>query len=119
MESKLRQIYKSPVGHDVIHKLLLQLGIGDWAVNNPITGNFSLKMIARLTRKAVKPGFFESLLNLLNDESELPSGASKNVEKKWWKEAVFYQIYPRSFYDSDGDGVGDLRGVARKLDYLK
>ncbi len=39
--------------------------------------------------------------------------------KKWWHEKVAYQIYPKSFYDANGDGVGDLRGVIRKLDYLK
>ncbi|CAM3361977.1 glycoside hydrolase family 13 protein [Marinicrinis lubricantis] len=39
--------------------------------------------------------------------------------KKWWKEAVAYQIYPRSFMDSNGDGIGDLQGVVSKLDYLK
>jgi oligo-1,6-glucosidase len=41
------------------------------------------------------------------------------MERKWWKEAVVYQIYPRSFYDSDGDGIGDLQGIIKKLDYLK
>ena len=40
-------------------------------------------------------------------------------EKKWWKEAVVYQIYPRSFMDSNGDGVGDLRGIKSRLSYLK
>lgn len=41
------------------------------------------------------------------------------MERKWWKESVVYQIYPRSFQDSNGDGIGDLRGVISRLDYLK
>ncbi len=41
------------------------------------------------------------------------------LHKKWWKEAVVYQIYWRSFYDSNGDGYGDLQGVLSKLDYIK
>jgi oligo-1,6-glucosidase len=40
-------------------------------------------------------------------------------QKRWWKESVVYQIYPRSFNDSNGDGIGDLRGIIQKLDYLK
>ena len=38
--------------------------------------------------------------------------------KAWWKECVVYQIYPRSFFDSNGDGIGDLQGIISKLDYL-
>ncbi|RBP92103.1 oligo-1,6-glucosidase [Cytobacillus firmus] len=41
------------------------------------------------------------------------------MKKHWWKESVVYQIYPRSFMDSNGDGVGDLQGIISKLDYLK
>jgi len=41
------------------------------------------------------------------------------MKQTWWKEGVVYQIYPRSFYDSNGDGIGDLRGIIHKLDYLK
>ena len=41
------------------------------------------------------------------------------MEKDWWKKSVVYQIYPRSFCDSDGDGIGDLNGITGQLDYLK
>ena len=41
------------------------------------------------------------------------------MEKKWWQDKVAYQIYPKSFYDTNGDGIGDLPGIIEKLDYLK
>lgn len=43
----------------------------------------------------------------------------ETADRKWWKEGIIYQIYPRSFRDSNGDGQGDLRGVIEKLDYIK
>lgn len=41
------------------------------------------------------------------------------MKKDWWKDAVIYQIYPRSFQDSNGDGVGDLQGIIKRLPYLE
>ena len=43
----------------------------------------------------------------------------KIMTKKWWHDKVAYQIYPKSFLDTNGDGIGDLRGIISKLDYLK
>ncbi|MBC3765606.1 glycoside hydrolase family 13 protein [Neptunicella marina] len=50
--------------------------------------------------------------------AETPS-LPENLQPAWWKEAVIYQIYPRSFKDTNGDGVGDLRGIIQQLDYIK
>ncbi len=41
------------------------------------------------------------------------------MEKKWWQKEIVYQIYPRSFQDSNNDGIGDLQGIVSRLDYLK
>jgi oligo-1,6-glucosidase len=61
----------------------------------------------------VKDGKHEAFCSAqVNKEIEM-------INRAWWKECVVYQIYPRSFYDSNGDGIGDLQGIIQKLDYLK
>lgn len=50
---------------------------------------------------------------------ERHSASPKDLQRVWWKEASVYQIYPASFCDSNGNGVGDIPGIITKLDYLK
>jgi oligo-1,6-glucosidase len=58
--------------------------------------------------------------NVATSASPASSQNSDTIsDRKWWKEAVVYQVYPRSFKDTNGDGVGDLRGIIEKLDYIK
>ena len=56
---------------------------------------------------------------MLSLNGALVSERKEHMNRKWWHDKVAYQIYPKSFYDANGDGIGDLRGIISKLDYLK
>ena len=51
--------------------------------------------------------------------ADLAAAAKPSTDETWWKHAVVYEIYPRSFQDSNGDGLGDLNGITQRLDYLE
>lgn len=119
LNNRIRDLYRNPVGHDVLQKLLLQMGYSEWLIKNPLVGNIKLKYLPGLSRGFIDQDFLRSALELLNSEPDVPKRPTGANQPAWWKEAVFYQIYPRSFKDSNNDGIGDLRGIIEKLPYLK
>ncbi|WP_083378547.1 alpha-glucosidase [Enterococcus timonensis] len=119
MKSKVKELYATPIGKDVFDKVLLQVNKSSKWLLNPIVGNLSLAAIKKISFNKLDQKFFDKILFLLNSEKDLPLNDEVPIEQTWWKEAIFYQIYPRSFKDSNGDGVGDLRGIIEKLDYLQ
>lgn len=119
LDSRIKDLYRNPVGHDALARVLLQLGLPEKTITNPAVANLKLRTVAKLAGDRLGADFFDALLHLVNLEGDEPTASTEPVTPKWWKEAVFYQIYPRSFCDSNGDGIGDLPGILSKLDYLK
>ncbi len=119
LESTVGQLYATPIGHDTMAKVVMQLGAPEVFLKKGPLANMKLKTLAKTTEKVLGKEFFEVLLHLVNSEKDVPVISKGEITRKWWKEAVFYQIYPRSFYDTNGDGIGDLQGIIRKLDYLQ
>ncbi|MEA5053857.1 MAG: alpha-amylase family glycosyl hydrolase, partial [Propionicimonas sp.] len=112
--NRVRELYATPLGRDIVDKILLQSGAPGSLVK--LAGGLRLSTLERITRRFTGPGLVDALLGLVNQHTEpVPDGEPSQA---WWREAVFYQIYPRSFCDANGDGIGDLRGISSRLDYL-
>lgn len=118
-DSTLKEVYASPVGHDVLQKILLQYGVASGFLEKGPAGSLKLKTVMHLTKRMLDETFWATFLHLVNAEQDMPNDDDVEIARKWWKEAVFYQVYPRSFADSNADGIGDLPGIIDRLDYLK
>ncbi len=121
LDSKIKDLLKNPVGVDIIRILVDHVpGVSMDTVKSPLVGNIKLSALPKLSRGMVNEALLSSLIQRLNDYAgEVLPPDRPTVTEKWWKEATVYQIYPRSFCDSNGDGIGDLAGITSKLDYLK
>ncbi|MCR4611797.1 MAG: alpha-glucosidase [Lachnospiraceae bacterium] len=117
INSTINEIYNTAIGHDALDKLLLQLGVDKKFIKT--IGKIKLKHLKTLTKFNLDPSFYKTLINLINIENERIDPDTGAIEPAWWKEAVIYQIYPRTFCDSNNDGIGDIPGIISKLDYLK
>ncbi len=118
-DTALGEIMKTPAGHDIIMKALYSVGVSGKILESGPLSKLTLGKLQKLSCGKINDSFVDSILGILNIEKDVPLTDNCEIEKKWWKEAVFYQIYPRSFKDSNGDGIGDIRGIIEKLDYLK
>lgn len=119
VDSTIGEVYNTPVGHDVLKKLLLQLGLPEQTILNPVVSRMRLNHLTKIMGKKLDAQMLMALLHLVNLETDTPAKGNGKIKRAWWKEAVFYQIYPRTFRDTNGDNVGDLNGITEKLDYLK
>lgn len=115
----LKDAMVNPMAKDVIEKLFLVLRLPTDLINSGIMGKLKFKTLTIATAGLLDKKTVQMVCDMLNLEKDEVITDQGEMTEKWWKEAVIYQIYPRSFYDSNGDGIGDLNGIRQKLDYLQ
>lgn len=115
----LKEAMVNPMAKDVLEKLMLALRLPTSMLDSKIMSKLKFKTLTTATAGLLDKGTVELMCDMLNLEKDEVITDIGQMQEKWWKEAIIYQIYPRSFNDSNGDGIGDLRGIIEKLDYLK
>ena len=117
-DSTIGDLLKNPIGHDILTRLAQYAGLAAGVIDNPIMRSIKISTLPKLAPRAVDENLLDTLVTLFNQDDGVEA-PPKNDERPWWKSAVVYQVYPRSFKDGNGDGVGDLRGIIEKLDYIQ
>lgn len=119
LNSKFSECMDNPMAKDMLEKLFLSFRLPTELVLKGTVGDLRLKHLTFLTAGLFDKKTLQTICDMFNLEKDSVITDEGELKEKWWKEAVIYQIYPRSFYDSNGDGIGDLNGICEKLDYLK
>ena len=118
-ETRVGDLLKNPIARDVLAQMVQYAGVKESVLINPFTKGLKLSAIPKFAGKSVPnvDQVIDTMIDLFNQEDGTKPLQPSNTAY-WWKEAVVYQIYPRSFKDGNNDGIGDLRGIIEKLDYL-